>query len=116
MSKSQLLWTTTEGAARPVAARVRPLKIVEKRMVGTIVQRSLLGTRDALMGMLLMVGSEVSRTMRGGGEVPHEGIGHGAGVDLAIDPALAHAARDQLGILRAEIEDQDALGHGPAGE
>ena len=32
-------------------------------------------------------------------------------VDLAIDPALAHAARDQLGHLAAEIEDQDAVGH-----
>src|SRR6516165_2174576 len=33
-------------------------------------------------------------------------------VDLAIDPALAHPARDQLGHLAAEIEDQDAVGHG----
>ena len=34
------------------------------------------------------------------------------GMDLAIDPALAHAAGDQLGDLAAEIEDQDAVGHG----
>src|ERR1700751_3108525 len=33
-------------------------------------------------------------------------------VNLAIDPALAHPARDQLGHLTAEIEDQDAVGHG----
>ena len=39
---------------------------------------------------------------------------HGAGVDLAVDVLLAHAARDQLGVLRAEVEDQDALGHPPA--
>ena len=38
-------------------------------------------------------------------------VADGAGVDLAVDPVLAHAARDQLGVLRAEIEDQDAFGH-----
>ncbi len=32
-------------------------------------------------------------------------------MDLAIDPALAQPARDQLGDLAAEIEDQDAVGH-----
>ena len=34
------------------------------------------------------------------------------GLDLAIDPALAHATRDELGHLAAEIEDEDAVGHG----
>jgi hypothetical protein len=29
---------------------------------------------------------------------------------FAIHADLAHAARDQLGVLRAEIEDQDAVG------
>ena len=33
------------------------------------------------------------------------------GVDLAIDAALAQPARDELGHLAAEIEDQDAVGH-----
>ena len=33
-------------------------------------------------------------------------------VDLAIDAAFAHPPRDQLGHLAAEIEDQDAVGHG----
>ena len=35
-------------------------------------------------------------------------------VDLAVDVGLAHPARDELGVLRAEIDDQDAvvmLGH-----
>jgi hypothetical protein len=31
------------------------------------------------------------------------------GPDLAVDADLAHAARDQLGVLRAEIEDQDLV-------
>jgi len=39
-------------------------------------------------------------------------FGHRVRVDLAIDPALAHPARDQLSHLAAEIEDQDAVGHG----
>jgi galactose-1-phosphate uridylyltransferase len=30
-------------------------------------------------------------------------------MDLAVDPGLAHPARDQLRILRAEIEDEDFL-------
>ena len=33
------------------------------------------------------------------------------GVDLAVDAAFAHAARDQLGYLAAEIEDQNAVRH-----
>ena len=30
--------------------------------------------------------------------------------DLAVDAALAHAAGDELRVLRAEVEDQDAVG------
>ena len=33
------------------------------------------------------------------------------GEDLAIDPRLAQPPRDELGHLRAEIEDEDAVGH-----
>ena len=35
---------------------------------------------------------------------------HRAGMDLAIDVQLAHAARDQLRVLRSEVEDEDLLG------
>ncbi len=38
-------------------------------------------------------------------------LARGVGVDLAIDPVLAHPPRDQLGDLAAEIEDQDFVGH-----
>src|SRR5262249_58814576 len=31
--------------------------------------------------------------------------------DLAVDALLAHAPRDELSDLRAEIEDEDAVGH-----
>ena len=30
--------------------------------------------------------------------------------DLAVDAALAHAPRDELRVLRAEVEDQDPVG------
>ncbi len=36
-------------------------------------------------------------------------VRHVPGMDLAIDPALAHAARDQLGVLRTEVEDENAM-------
>jgi hypothetical protein len=32
-------------------------------------------------------------------------------MDFAVDVALPHAASDQLGVLRAEIEDQDSVVH-----
>ena len=35
--------------------------------------------------------------------------GAGARVDLAVDVGLAHPARDELGELAAEVEDQDAV-------
>ncbi len=35
---------------------------------------------------------------------------HVESADLAVDPRLAHPARDQLGVLGAEIQDQDAIG------
>ena len=39
---------------------------------------------------------------------PLEGLGGGVERgDLAIDPGLAHPARDQLGHLAAEIDDED---------
>ena len=43
---------------------------------------------------------------------PHLLLGDRERVDLAINAALAHPARDQLGDLAAEIEDQDTVGHG----
>jgi hypothetical protein len=40
-------------------------------------------------------------------ELPHERVRHIGRVDLAVDPRLAYAARDQLRVLCAEIEDED---------
>ncbi len=35
---------------------------------------------------------------------------HVPGVDLAVDAALPHASRDELRVLRPEVEDQDPVG------
>ena len=35
---------------------------------------------------------------------------HIPGMDLAVDADLAHPARNQLGVLGTEIQDQDAVG------
>ena len=43
------------------------------------------------------------------GELAHEGVGDVAGVDLAIHLRFAHATRDELGVLGAEVEYQDPL-------
>ena len=37
------------------------------------------------------------------------GVAHVPGMDLAVDAAFADAARDQLRVLGAEVEDQDAV-------
>ena len=37
-------------------------------------------------------------------------LGQGEGRDLGIDAGLAHPARDQLGHLAAEIDDEDGIG------
>src|SRR2546427_11516933 len=42
-------------------------------------------------------------------ERPYEIVPHVTRGDLAIHARLAYAARDQLRVLRAEIQDQDAL-------
>jgi hypothetical protein len=47
-----------------------------------------------------------------GAKLAHEGVADVVRVDLAVDMRLAHAARDQLRDLGAEVEDQDLVVHG----
>ena len=47
------------------------------------------------------------RMMPFGAEVADELVGDVVRMDLAVDVRFAHAARDQLRVLRAEIEDED---------
>ncbi len=47
-----------------------------------------------------------------GREGPHEVVGHVLRVDLAVHVRFAYAAGNQLGDLRAEIEDEDLVVHG----
>ena len=44
-----------------------------------------------------------------GGELSHELVIPNGRVDLAIDVRLAHPPRDQLGVLRSVVEDQDPV-------
>jgi hypothetical protein len=42
-----------------------------------------------------------------GAKLADEGVADVVGVDLAVDVRLAHAARDELRDLGAEVEDED---------
>ena len=46
-----------------------------------------------------------------GAEFAHELVADVVGMDFAVDPRFAHAARDQLRVLRAEVEDENFLVH-----
>ena len=48
------------------------------------------------------------RMMPLGANVPHERVVDVERMDLAVDVRLAQAARDELRVLRAEVEDEDA--------
>jgi hypothetical protein len=41
----------------------------------------------------------------------NEVVGHIVGMDLAIDLRFTYAPGDELGDLRAEVEDQDSIVH-----
>src|SRR5215470_15814493 len=45
------------------------------------------------------------------GELADESVGNVVRMELAVDVRLAHATRDQLGVLCAEIEDEDPVVH-----
>src|SRR5690606_32931938 len=47
--------------------------------------------------------------------VAHERVVDVAGVDFAVHLGFAHAAGDELGDLRAVVEDEDAVVHGGGG-
>ena len=47
------------------------------------------------------------RTMPRGAEIAHERVVDVVRMDLAVDVVSRNAPRDQLRVLRAEIEDQD---------
>src|SRR5262249_9045874 len=44
-------------------------------------------------------------------ELADEPVGNVVGMELAVDVRFAHATRDQLGVLGAEIEDEDPVVH-----
>ena len=66
------------------------------------------GRRGRALG-LVGAGRAAGEDHRLGGEALQHGRHFVVGVDLAVDPALAHPPGDQLGDLAAEIDDQHAL-------
>ena len=59
---------------------------------------------------LLVHGGRAAGQDDGGGLLgEHVRHAHGVGDDLGVDVSLTHAARDQLGILRAEVDDEDGV-------
>ena len=59
---------------------------------------------------LLVHGGRAAGQDDGGGLLgEHVRHAHGVGDDLGVDVGLTHAARDQLGILRAEVDDEDGV-------
>ena len=59
---------------------------------------------------LLVHGGRAAGQDDGGGLLgEHVRHAHGVGDDLGVDVGLTHAARDQLGILRAEVDDEDGM-------
>ncbi len=46
-----------------------------------------------------------------GAEIAHELLADVVGMDFAVDPRFAYAPRDELCVLRAEVEDEDFLMH-----
>ena len=61
-------------------------------------------------GTLLVHGGRAAGQDDGGGLLgEHVRHAHGVGDDLGVDVSLTHAARDQLGILRAEVDDEDGM-------
>ena len=59
---------------------------------------------------LLVHGRGAAGQDDGGGLLgEHVRHAHGVGDDLRVDGSLTHAACDQLGILRAEVDDEDGV-------
>ena len=101
-----LVLAQRDAAAQFVAHRLHAVANAEHR--NTEAEHDVGGARG---GALSDRGRPARQDDRARSEIADRPLGDGKRVDLAIDPALAHAARDQLRHLAAEIENQDAVGH-----
>src|ERR1700760_2973558 len=68
--------------------------------------------RGARRGGLGQRGGTARQDNPARGKISDPILGNSKRIDLAIDPAFAHTTRDELRNLAAEIDDQDAVGHG----
>ena len=101
-----LVLAQRDAAAQFVAHRLHAVTNAEHR--NTEAEDDVGGARG---GALSDRGRPARQDDRARSEIADRPLGDSKRVDLAIDTALAHAARDQLRHLAAEIENQDAIGH-----
>ena len=94
----------TDGAAEGVGHRLEAVADSQHGHTG-LENRGIDGGRA-----LLVHGGRAAGQDDGGGLLgEHVRHAHGVGDDLGVDVSLTHAARDQLGILRAEVDDEDGV-------
>ena len=94
----------THGAAESVGHRLEAVADAQDGHAG-LEDRGIDGG-----GTLLVHGRRAAGQDDGGGLLgEHVRHAHGVGDDLGVDVSLTHAACDQLGILRAEVDDEDGM-------
>ena len=94
----------TDGAAEGVGHGLEAVADAQDGHAG-LEDRGIDGGRT-----LLVHGGRTAGQDDGGGLLgEHVHHAHGVGDDLGVDVGLTHAARDQLGILRAEVDDEDGV-------
>src|SRR5579862_4025660 len=105
-----------EGAAEfaMIGARDPPAELRAHRLLAIADAEHRHAEREDLVGRarrsMLHHRSRAAREDHGLGREGCElRIAHAERMDLSIDAALAHAPRDELGYLAAEIEDEDAV-------
>ncbi len=94
----------THGATQGVRHRLEAVADTQDGHTG-------LENRGIDRGRALLVHGGRAAGQDDGGRLLGEHVrhAHGVGDDLRVDVGLAHAARDQLGILRAEVDDEDGM-------
>ena len=94
----------THGAAERVGHRLETVADPQDRHPG-LENRGI----DRRCALLVHGGRAAGQDDGGGFLGEHVRHAHGVRDNLGVDVSLAHTARDQLGILRAEVDDEDGM-------
>jgi len=99
--------TGSDLAAEPLAEKLHAVANAENGKAGI---------EDAFVGLRSALGVDAGRSAReddaGGAQAFQDAGGRVVADDFRVDVELPHAARDDLGVLRTEIEDEYLAGHG----